>query len=341
MKILVVKLTSMGDVLHLMPALSDLSKKYPKARIDWMVEESFAEIPAWHPAVDRVISVATRRWRKWRWRNIIEFFAFIREIRREPYDAIVDAQGLLKSAVFSRFARLTNGGKRIGFSADSIKESPAARFYQHRISIDREQHAVDRLRQLFAQGFAYPVRHSEPDYQLSVGGLGGGEPGRPTVLFFHGTTWPSKHLPDQYWRELADLVTDDGYQIKISWGTDEERQRAEWIAQGRTDVEVLPKSSLTDLARKISSAAGVVAVDTGLGHIAAALGVPTVSVYGATDARLTGALGKAQIHIQTDYPCSPCLLKHCDKLTEQVTEPPCYHTVSAAEIWQRLYEVIA
>lgn len=341
MKVLVTKLTSMGDVLHLMPALSDLRQHYPDVSLDWMVEESFVEIPRWHLTVNKVIAVATRRWRSLKWQNINEFSAFIRELRSEQYDVVIDAQGLMKSAIISRFAKLNKGGRRVGFSADSIKESPAARFYKDRIQVDREQHAIDRLRQLFAKAFDYELSRGEPDYDLNIDkGLNQAEP-RPSILFFHGTTWPSKHLPDQYWHDLADLVTDDGYQVELCWGNEAEQQRAEWIAKDKANVKVLDKSTLSSLAGQINRAAGVIAVDTGLGHMAAALSVPTLSIYGATDARLTGAVGQQQQHIQTDYPCSPCLLKQCDKLTPQSDIPPCYQTLSPTQIWQKLYEVIA
>lgn len=343
MRVLVVKLTSMGDVLHLMPALTDLQKHFPDIAVDWMVEDSFAEIPSWHPMVQRTIKVSTRRWRSLAWRNVTEFFDFLSELRAQPYDMVIDAQGLIKSAVFARFAKLTAGGTRVGFSADSIKESPAARWYQKKIVVDRQQHAISRLRALFAGAFDYTVPQTDPEYQLSLGLTNTGlksDNAAPSVMLLHGTTWPTKHLPESIWGELADLVEKDGYKVVVCWGNDQERQRAQRIANERPHVRVLPKTSLSELAATIAAVDGLIAVDTGLGHLAAALGIPTVSVYGSTDARLTGAIGKHQTHIQTDYPCSPCLLKHCTKLTEQVTLPPCYKSLSASGIWQRLYEQI-
>ncbi len=342
MKVLIIKLTSMGDVLHLLPALSDLYKQYPEVSVDWMVEDSFAEIPVWHPSVNRIISVATRRWRSLNKQNVTEFYSFVKELRMEKYDVVLDAQGLMKSAGLGLFARLDKGGKRIGFSADSIKESFAAKLYKQKISIAKDQHAIDRLRQLLGKAFDYSVSDKSPlNYQIKLPARIKGSSNHRTIFFLHGTTWPSKHLPDQIWRDLVDLVTDDGYQIKMCWGNDLERARAEWIAQSNVDVEVLAKLSLTELATKIQDVAGVISVDTGLGHLAAALGIPTTSVYGATDASLTGAVGKNQQHIQTAYRCSPCLLKKCDKLTDQITASPCYQTLSAADIWQSLYTSIA
>ena len=366
MRVLVVKLTSMGDVLHLMPALSDLLLEHPQLTVDWMVEDSFAELPHWHASVDRVIPVSTRRWGKLTRQNWREFRVFWRSLREQQYDFIIDAQGLMKSAVFARFGKLKRGGKRIGFSGDSIKESPAAYLYKQRVKVPRELHAIDRLRQLFAGGFCYQPPSSPPNYAIKQRaslnlesihpGLGSLDPdlqqarsasskhSRSSIFLLHATTWPSKHLPDQMWRDLAQLITDDGYQVKLCWGNQAEKQRANWIAENRPNITVLPKSSLNELATQLALASGAIAVDTGLGHMAAALSTPCVSLYGATNARLTGTVGIAQLHRQTEYPCSPCLLKHCDKLDRQSlsphADPPCYATLQAADIWQRLREQI-
>jgi len=348
MRVLVVKLTSMGDVLHLMPALSDLRKQHPEAIVDWMVEDSFAEIPSWHPSVQRVIQVSTRRWRSLALTNVKEFLSFLKELREQPYDVVIDAQGLIKSAVFSRFAKLAPTGLRAGFSGDSIKESPAARWYQKKVVVNRHQHAIDRLRALFAGVFDYPEPQSQVDYQVTPKlNVKANNPSslaktssNETIILLHGTTWQTKHLPEIVWQRLADIIADDGYAIKVCWGNEQERQRAQRIAEGRPHVTILPKCSLSELASEIADATGIIAVDTGLGHLAAALGVPAVSVYGSTNAQLTGAIGDNQIHIQMDYPCSPCMLKNCNKLTNQVTSPPCYKNLSAIDLWQTLYEQI-
>ncbi len=339
MRVLVVKLTSMGDVLHMMPALSDLKAQYPTLTVDWMVEDSFAQIPAWHPAVDKVIPVATRRWRKFKRANFGEFLRFWRDLRAQRYDAIVDAQGLIKSAVFSRFARLASGGKRIGYSGDSIKESPAAKLYQVRVPVNRDQHAITRLRQLLAGGFGYAAPDSAPNYALKPHKTSSAE--APTVFLLHGTTWATKHLPQQKWRELAELIIDDGFKVVLCWGNEVEKQRAEWIVDGLPNANVLEKSSLNELKQRLAAASGAIAVDTGLGHLAAGLGLPCVSIYGSTDANLTGAVGAAQQWRQSRYPCAPCLLKTCPKITNQVQDPPCYQEIDMADVWQGLYEQIA
>lgn len=350
MKILVVKLTSMGDVLHLMPALTDLQQYIPEASVDWMVEDSFSELPPWHPLVNRVISVSTRRWRKPTLSCAREFISFVKELRSESYDMVIDAQGLIKSAVFARMAKVSTNGVRAGFSGASIKESPAAMLYQRCVHVSRDLHAIMRLRKLFAGSFGYQIFDNEPfQYAIKLPQVDHGTDlistplvcaTKPTILLLHGTTWASKHLPDQTWRDLADLIAQAGYQLAVCWGNETERQRAEWIAQDQEAVQVLPKSTLRHLANEIQQAVGVVAVDTGLGHMAAALSTPAVSVYGSTNAGLTGALGEHQVHLQSDYACSPCLLKDCNKLNNQITEPPCYQQLDAQKIWHALQQCL-
>ena len=346
MRILVVKLTSMGDVLHLMPALSDLAKNQAELKVDWMVEESFAEIPSWHSSVDKVIPVATRRWRKLKWSTMSEFLKFWRSLRERRYDVVLDAQGLIKSAMFARFAKLTSSGQRIGFSADSIKESFAARFYQTRLSVAQDQHAIERLRKLVGLGFAYQSSTSIDYGLVGLQNVAVQSRQNKSLMFFHGTTWESKHLPETLWHTLISLAHNDGYRVLLAWGSEEEKQRAERLAKGKANVAVLERLSLNELKVQIEQCAGVISVDTGLGHMAAALGTPCVSVYGSTSAELTGAMGNNQTRLQSSYPCSPCFSKRCLKLTEQVLDPPCYSKpeqnggISAETIWQILFEKI-
>jgi len=266
-------------------------------------------------------------------------FSFWRHLRSVEYDVVIDAQGLMKSAVFGRFGKLKKGGVRAGFSGKSIKESPAAYLYQQTVKVDRDQHAIDRLRHLFASIFDYSLARDLPNYGLPLGKEH--RAGRGPIMLFHGTTWPTKHLPDQTWKELADLAYQAGYQVNVVWGNKQEEARANWIASNCQNVDVLPKMSLTELAQVLASASGAIAVDTGLGHLAAALSVPCVSVYGSTDATLTGAVGENQLHRQSSYSCSPCLLKTCPKLTEAVTSPPCYVSLDAITLWQTLQQKLA
>ena len=340
-KVLIVKMTSMGDVLHALPALEDLAEHVPELSVDWMVEESFSDIPSWHPLVDRVIPVATRRWRRWSRANYGDFRAFLKSLRKVPYDYIIDAQGLMKSAAFARLARLVPGGQRIGYSGDSIKESPAAWLYSNKVAVSRDEHAVERLRLLICGAFDAQTPEIRRSYSIKTSfdtkeGAQNRLIAKKSVFLFHGTTWATKHLPETLWYRIAERVLNNGYTPVLTWGNDIEHQRAQRIAEHVEGAVVLPKSSLTQLAAILCDASGAIAVDTGLGHLAAALDVPCVSIYGATDPALTGTYGRFQMQLQAEIVCAPCLSKTCSELGDGVTEPPCYATFAVESIWQSL-----
>ena len=174
---------------------------------------------------------------------------------------------------------------------------------------------------------------------------------RPQLIFLHGTTWASKHWPEPYWRELARLAVDAGYQICLPWGDMREQERALRLADGIEHASVLEKLSLTALLARLQQCAGVVAVDTGLGHLAAALGLPTVSLYGATNPALSGTFGYNQLQLKSDLACSPCLNRACQyrgqAISDQtqdsqdfVVEPPCYRSMPPSEVMGHLTRMI-
>jgi heptosyltransferase I len=309
MRVLLIKTSSMGDVIHTLPALTDARRAIPDIQFDWVVEEGFAEIPAWHPAVAEVIPVAIRRWRKhpfqtWRsgeWARVKERLATTR------YDLIIDAQGLLKSAWLTRYAQ----GTVVGLDKTSAREPMASRFYDQGCDVPWGQHAVERVRQLFAKALGYRLGPGVGDYGLDRAYLAGEITDQPYLLFFHGTTWKSKHWPEIYWRELAELAVAEGLYVRLPWGNPAEKARADRIADGLERVQVLPKLSLAGMARMVAGASACVAVDTGLGHLAAALDVPTLSLFGPTNPVLTGAYGASQVHLSSNFPCAPCLQKTC------------------------------
>ena len=330
MRVLVVKTSSLGDVLHTLPALTDATQRLPEIRFDWVVEEAFVEVPAWHAAVDRVIPVALRRW-KHRPLQVLragEPQAAVRQLRRQRYDLVLDAQGLLKSAVIARFAR----GMRVGLDRNSAREPVAAHAYRRKFAVPRKQHAVQRVRQLFAAALDYELPAAAPDYGIRQRFSGQGREDR-YLVFLHGTTWPTKHWPEAYWCELAQLAAAQGLQVKLPWGNTAERQRAERIAAVHAAVEVLPRMSLGELAALIASARGVVGVDTGLVHLAAALGTPCITLYGSTDPGLIGTLGEAQLHLQAQFECAPCQSKKCTFSGAAAVFPACYQTLDPAMVW--------
>ena len=311
MRVLLIKTSSLGDVIHTLPALTDATRAVPGIRFDWVVEEGFAEIPSWHPSVDKVIPVAIRRWRKNLWQTFRsgEWKRFKQQVRAQKYDLVIDAQGLVKSAWLTRYIKKT---PIAGLDKHSVREPLASRFYDRHLAVARGQHAVERLRQLFAVALGYDLPQRLGHYGLNRSRLLAIPHPVPFVLFLHGTTWDTKHWPEAYWRELAERLGLAGIGVRLPWGNQVEFNRAHRIAAGLKHVEVLPKLNLAGVAGVLAQARACVAVDTGLGHLAAALDVPTISLFGPTNAGLTGAYGQGQIHLASDWqPCAPCLQKKC------------------------------
>ena len=348
MQVLVDKLSSMGDILHTLPALSDAYQAYPNLKFDWLIEPAFAAIPRWHGAVKQVLPLPLRQWRKTGWCQAAyrgEIQSYLQALRQRHYDLIIDAQGLLKSAMVACYAK----GPTVGLNWRSAREPLASIFYRQSMVVSQNQHAITRVRSLFAQALAYPLPESLPNYGVQRENLGPlPQPRAPYVVFLHSTTWASKHWPEVYWVNLAQKVTGQGYQLYLPWGNALEKARAQRIAtqlnhKVANTAIVLEKLSLSDLAKVLIQAQAVVALDTGLGHLCAALGVPTLSLYGATNPKLTGTYGPNQQHLVVDFACAPCLAKDCalvHSATEPKIQPPCYTTLSPAKVWQVLAGIL-
>ena len=294
MHVLIVKTSSMGDVLHTLPALTDAMQAIPGIRFDWVVEENFAQIPGWHPAVDKVLPVAIRRWRK-HWfgsQQREERVHFKRNLQSRQYDVVIDAQGLIKSAAL--VTRLAKGVKH-GQDSRSAREPFASWWYDQRHEIDRQQHAVERTRELFAKSLGYAKPQTQGDYAIAAHFLRDvPHNATPYLVFLHATTRDNKHWPESHWRELIGLLRVSGLKIKLPWGAEHEHQRAQRLAEGFDYVEVLPKLTLEAVARELAGAKAVVSVDTGLSHLTAALDRPNITLYGPTDPGLIGGYGQNQ-----------------------------------------------
>ncbi len=333
-KILLIKTSSLGDVFHTLPALEDARRALPDLSVDWVVEEAFADIPAWHPSVDKVIPVAWRRWRKQPLAagNRSEMRAFYQAVNATEYDLVIDAQGLIKSALITRLAR----GRKVGLDRHSARESLAARAYDQAIAVPRGEHAIHRVRRLFAVALGYELDMSRFSYGLDRSRWQAPVDATHYWLFLHGTTWVTKLWPESYWRQLAADVVATGRLVVLPWGNNEEQQRALRIAAGLAGVEVLPRMGLDQLTGYLAYAEAIVGVDTGLCHVAAALEVPAVAIYGATDASLTGALGPAMTVLRSQYRCTPCLSKSCLYPGKGELQPPCYEEITPARVMQIL-----
>jgi heptosyltransferase-1 len=322
-RVLVVKMSSLGDVVHTLPALTDAAKAIPGVKFDWVVEEAFSEIPGWHPAVDKVIPVALRRWRKTPIRSFTsaEWRRFKTRLRSQHYDAVIDAQGLLKSAMVARLVK----APRFGMDKQSVRERLAARTYHHPIAVPRELHAVERIRTLFAGSLKYPLPEERGDYGVRAELTRGREKKQAGLLFFHGTARAEKLWPESHWIELLDLAAQQNRQVWLPWGDDLERARAERIAATSDFAQVLPRLDLLGLASMLMDVEAAIAVDTGLAHLSAALDISTVSLYGPTDTTLIGAYGKNQVHIQ-----SPVGVDDTDDAGEMM------RSISADRVWREL-----
>ncbi len=331
MRVLLIKMSSLGDVVHALPAVTDAAAR--GIVFDWVVEEAFAPIAAAHPAVRQVIPIAWRRWRKDLVGGRGQLAEFLRTLRACQYDLILDAQGLIKSAAVSLMARGVRGGCRAGLNFTSAREPWSALAASKRLTVPVGDHAVHRLRTLFADALGYPRPETPADFGLPRTGSGGNR-----CLLLHGTTWASKHWPEPMWCALAAALSDDGWQVALPWGSEAERERAERITRGATAAEVLPALDLTGMGEAIAATDLVVGVDSGLTHLAGAMGVPTVVIYGSTSALRTGVLGPRVINLQSELQCAPCLARECryrgapQLWRGEAVEPPCYALVNPERV---------
>jgi heptosyltransferase-1 len=289
-RVLLVKTSSLGDVVHNLPVVSDLSANLPAAQIDWAVEETFDAIPRLHPGVRRVIPVAIRRWRgQWMTRKVRdEVAAFLGRLREEPYDAIIDTQGLFKSAFIARAAR----GRRFGLDWKSSRE-PLFPFYHRTFCVPRVAHAVERNRALAARVLAY-APPSRVDY--GIGPRRAHYPWLPQSygLFMHGTSAVEKLWEEERWIALGRALGERSVVAVLPWGNSDERVRSERLARLIPGAVVPPWLALSELSGVLGAARYAVGVDTGLTHLAGALGVPTVGIYNATEPARTGLYGCAR-----------------------------------------------
>lgn len=336
MRVLVVKLTSMGDLIHVLPALTDASKALTHIEFDWVVDEAFAEIPSLHPNVHRIIKSAHRRWTKAKWRTIKsgELTRFLQVLRQQHYDLVIDAQSSIKSALITRFCK----GLRSGMDKSSVREYGAHLAYQRQYPIPsyRTAPAIFRQRLLFAKALGYTMPDTPPDFNININALPLLDfhlPTSPYLMFIHNTTWSSKHWPERYWTQLIQIANQQGYHVVLPWGNQKEEERAKRLSHQMSNTTVLPSLGILGKARVIAGASGVVTVDTGLAHLTAAMNIPAVHLYGPTDPNLLAVKTPTQKSLFAAYPCAPCYLHQC-KLSQ---ESECFIKVlTPNKVWDAL-----
>jgi heptosyltransferase I len=334
MKILLVKTSSLGDVVHALPAVTEASNRVENVSFVWVVEESLSAIPGLHPAVSQVIPVAVRRWRKSWWGARDEIRRFSDQVKALDIDLVLDSQGLIKSALLARMA----GRSIAGFNSVSAREGMASWFYQQVHNVPQNQHAVLRQKELFAGALGYRANESI-DYGLH----GRFERQSGKIMLMHGTTWSSKEWPEASWKKLAGLCNDAGYEVLLPAGNHVEFNRAQRITHGLS-ATILDRLPLETVIENLKRCSGVVSVDTGLGHLAVALKIPTLGLFGATDPGLTGFMGATVEQIVSNHlPCIPCRKRDCKFRRADDSSniyPPCFENTTPETVWQALYQSI-
>ncbi len=305
-----------------MPALTEFHAQRPQARVDWVVEESYAPLVRLHGAVSQVIPVNWRRWRqnlldKGAWREIASLRA---QLRAGHYDAVIDAQGLIKSAIIAAMS----ARPRYGLDWSSAREPIASLSYAHRVNASWDLHAVERCRRLFSAAGSYALSDqiAGPDYGLLL--PGGSKASEYRCVLLHGTAQASKCWPEAHWRTIAVLLNARGMQVILPHGSADELARAERLAEGISGAQVAPRSAIDDMARLLAGSALVIGLDTGLLHLAAALRVPLVAIHVDSSPQATGPRGQGPIEVcgSIDQPPTPAdVLAAIDRLNSAIGDP--------------------
>ncbi|MEP7328774.1 MAG: lipopolysaccharide heptosyltransferase I [Betaproteobacteria bacterium] len=283
--VLVVRPSSLGDIVYALAIVSDIAAHLPQTPIDWVAEEAFAPLVRLDPRIRQVIPLGLRRWRNaplaaTTWREALQFR---RTLRHERYTAIIDLQEQLKGALVARNAR----GRRHGFDRNSIREPIATMFHHEHHQVERQQHFLDKCRALAGAALRYRV-DGQARWELVPPPTAAAMPPKRFAIVFHATSRQDKLWPEDAWRELLGKLAAAEITTLLPWGNAAEEARSHRLAQGTAAAIVPPRQTLPELATLIRHADIVVGVDTGLTHLAAALGTATVAVFTATDPSLAG-----------------------------------------------------
>ncbi|PLX90313.1 MAG: lipopolysaccharide heptosyltransferase I [Desulfuromonas sp.] len=344
MKILIVKMSALGDVIHALPVLRYIHQLHPEAEIDWVVEDPFAPVLAGHPDIHEILTVRTKYWRTLPTMTMLgKALKFIRRLRRDHYDVVLDLQGNSKSGLFTLMSRAT---KKYGFDRRQVREWPNLLATNRRVALGEGEHHIAQ-RALAVARAAFPGGDSVPQ----AGPLHVDEGARqridalfsehmvkhPVVVFHYGTTWETKLWHVKCWQELACRLLDDhGIRPLLTWGNEVERRAAEAIHAATAGRAIIwPRGTLPELVALLAQADIVVGGDTGPIHIAAAVGTSTVSLFRVTDAERNGPAGEEHRRLQSPLPCAMCLRKQCDQ------DDQCSRSIGVDEVCSAIGDLLS
>ena len=315
-KVLVIKMSSIGDIIHTFPALTDAMKAHPNIRFDWVVEAPFVELPRLHKGVDKVLVSQRRAWQKRRFslKTWSEKRAFKHLIQQQEYDFVIENQYTRKGAKVAKIAR----GIRCGLDKRSADDADISRHFDHAFYVSKSLHAIERTRKLFALALDYEYNEAELDFGIDLSRLNTDfmkalafDFTQPFQVFCQGTTWQTKHLPPEKWVALLGKAKQDAVPVILPWTGQAEKKQVENIVREAGYGVMLPEQSLTNWAAIINASQGVIGVDTGLTHLAAALEKPTLALFGPTNPFLTGVKGMKARNEYLNLKCSPCMSETC------------------------------
>ncbi len=322
MRILIVKLSALGDIIHALPVLDYLRQAAPGVEIDWVLEEQNRDILEGHPLIRNVICINTRKWRKAPFSVATrrEAGAIVKQLRSASYNMLFDLQGNIKSGIIAALAGVPH---RYGFDRDGVRESLNLMFTNHHVPLSPDDHHVsNRSLKIVSSAFggnygSYALTsyiHTTHEEDEAAAELISLAPGNTHLLFHTGTTWETKKWSIEDWLELGRLVLNrfPSVSILFSWANNQEHEEAEWLTNELGNrALLLPRLQLKSFCAVLKKIDLAVGGDTGPIHIAAAVGTPTVSFYRATDARRNGPEGSRHITLQSSMPCTICLERSC------------------------------
>jgi len=314
LNILIIKTSSLGDVLHGLSVVSDIKRNFPESQIDWLVEETYEKTVALNKDIRRVIPIAVRRWRKKisNKRTWLEISSSIKQIRSIQYDIVIDLQGLIKSALFARAAK----GLKVGFDRGSIREPIASWSYDKKIFVEKNKHMIHRCRELTAKALGYSLKDLIIQYGLKQNEI---KRRSNLAVILTGTAQQKKLWPESNWETVVRFLESKGFECNFSWGNDEERRRCKRIIS-KTRGRLVPLQPIEQLAGLMATATIVIGVDTGLLHLAATQETPLVGIYGASDPKKTGPISTGGFRITGSIAGFPTPPEVVNAINELISE---------------------